>query len=322
MTVTHTKDAIIIGAGPAGLSCAIEAERNQLDYLVLERGCIVNAIYNFPKTITFFTTPDLLEIGDTTFITNSFRPNREEVLNYYSRVVKKYSLKIKTFEEVTALERNNLGLKVLVKTLSGMLKQYYTKKVVLATGYYDNPNLLGVKGEELPKVSHYYTEGHPYYEKNVAVIGGGNSAVEAALDLYRHGAKVTMLLREKSLNKRVKYWILPDIEKRIKSGEVRAIFNSKVMEILPEHVLVKTKGRNFRIKNDFVFAMTGYRPDIKLLEAFGVKYDPKTLVPIHTIRKLKTNVNGVYLAGAIISGINNNKVFIENSREHGKLIFG
>lgn len=315
------KDVIIIGAGPAGLACAIEAKRKKLDYIVLDRGCIVNSIYNFPKALIFFSTPDLLEIGGAAFINEKFRPNCRDVLNYYLRIVKIFDLKIKTYEEAVGLERYNDNLVVLVKNPSGKQKQYKTKKVILAVGYYDNPNMMGVKGENLPKVSHYYSEAHPFYNKNVAVIGGNNSAVEAALDLFHHGAKTTLIHRGRNIGKKVKYWIMPDIQKKIENKQIRAIFNSSIQEISDEYLLININGKKTRIKNDFVFALTGYRPDTKLMEAFGIKYNQKTLAPSHSKKNLETNVKGVYVAGSIISGINNNKVFIENSREHGKMIF-
>ncbi len=316
------KDVIIVGAGPAGLACAIEAARKKLDYVVLDRGCVVNAIYNFPKNITFFSTPDLLEIGEAAFISDKFRPNRQEVLNYYLKVVKLFKLKINTYEEAIGLGRHSNYLSVHTKTYSGKQKEYKTRKVILATGYYDNPNMIGVKGEDLSKVSHYYTEAHPYYNKEVAVVGGNNSAVEAALDLCHHGAKVTLIHREETLGKKIKYWILPDIKKRIEKKLVKAIFNATVQEISREYIGIRTNGKRSRIKNDFVFAMTGYRPDSKLMDAFGIKYSPKTLAPKHIPKNLQTNVKGVHVAGSIISGINNNRVFIENSRDHGKIILG
>ena len=315
------KDVIIVGAGPAGLACAIEAARKKLDYVVLDRGCVVNAIYNFPKNITFFSTPDLLEMAETAFISDKFRPNRQEVLNYYLKVAKLFKLKIYTYEEAVGLSRNNNHLSVHTKTYPGKEKEYKTKKVVLATGYYDNPNLLKIKGEDLPKVSHYYTEAHPYYDKNVAIIGGNNSAVEAAMELCHHGAKVTLIHRGNKLGKKIKYWILPDIEKRIEKKLIKAIFNATVHEISREYIEIRINGKRSRIKNDFIFAMTGYRPDTKLMDAFGIKYSSKTLTPKHIPKNLETNVKGVHVAGSIISGINNNRVFIENSRNHGKIIF-
>lgn len=316
------KDVIIVGAGPAGLACAIEAARKKLDYVVVDRGCVVNAIYNFPKDITFFSTPDLLEIGETAFISDKFRPNRREVLNYYLKVVKLLNLKINTYEEAIGLDYHTNRLTVHTKTHAGRHKEYQARKVILATGYYDNPNMLGIKGEDLPKVSHYYIEAHPYYNKEVAVIGGNNSAAEAALELSQHGARVTLIHREKALGKKIKYWILPDIKKRIENKQVKAIFNATVRKISEENIVIKKNGRESRIKNDFVFAMTGYRPDSKLMDTFGIKYGTKTLAPKHNSKSLETNIKGVYVAGSIISGINNNRVFIENSRDHGKKILG
>ena len=316
------KDVIIVGAGPAGLACAIEAARKKLDYVVLDRGCVVNAIYNFPKNMTFFSTPDLLEIGETAFISDKFRPNRQEVLNYYLKIVKLFKLKTNTYEEAIGLSRHSNYLSVHAKTYSGKQKEYKARKVILATGYYDNPNMIGVKGEDFSKVSHYYTEAHPFYNKEVAVVGGNNSAVEAALELCHHGAKVTLIHREATLGKKIKYWILPDIKKRIEKKLVKAIFNATVKEISREYIGIRINGKRSRVKNDFVFAMTGYRPNSKLLDAFGIKYNPKTLAPKHIPKNLETNVKGVHVAGSIISGINNNRVFIENSRDHGKVILG
>lgn len=316
-----TNDAIIVGAGPAGLACAIEASKKKLDYLVLDRACIVNAIYNFPESITFFSTPELLEIGGTAFITDKFRPNRQEALNYYLKVAKLFNLKINTYEEATGVDKDGKSLIVNVKTRAGKQKQYKTKKVVLATGYCDNPNMLGVKGEELSKVSHYYTGAHPYYNKEVAIIGANNSAVEAALELSHGGAKVTLIHRGKGLGEKTKSWILPDIKKRIENKQVKVIFNSTVREISETSIVVQSNGKKIKLKNDFVFAMTGYRPDCGLMKAFGIKYDSSSLAPKHSPKTLETNIKGVYVAGSIISGINNNRVFIENSRDHGKKIF-
>jgi thioredoxin reductase (NADPH) len=236
-------------------------------------------------------------------------------------VVKLYNLNINTYEEAVGLNGHNNCYTVNVNTVSGKQKKYQSQNVILAAGYYDNPNMIGIKGEDLPKVSHYYTEAHPYYKKDVAVIGGNNSAVEAALELYHYGAKVTLIHRNKNLGKKIKYWVLPDIKKKIENKQIKAIFNAAVQEISKEHILLRENGKIRRIKNDHVFAMTGYRPDSKLMDAFGIQYSPKTFVPKHKPKNLETNLKGVYVAGSIISGINNNRVFIENSREHGKKIF-
>lgn len=316
-------DYLIIGAGPAGLACAIEAQKKNLDYIVVDKGCISDAIYRFPADLVFFSTPDLLAIGEALFITESFRPTRIEVLNYYRAVVDHYGLKIATYEKVESIEpRTGAGsFKVHTTLRSGEKRIRQTAKVIVATGYYDNPNMLGIEGEGLAKVSHYYTEAHPYHDCDVAIIGGKNSAVEAALLFYRAGARVTMIHRGADVSDSVKYWVRPDIDKRLEAGQIKAMFNSEVVKIEPDTIEVKNNsGDTAKLKNDFVFALTGYHPDAELLRSCGARIDSETLAPQHDRDTLETNVPGLYVAGSIVAGKNNNKVFIENSREHGKKI--
>jgi thioredoxin reductase (NADPH) len=313
-------DYLIVGAGPAGLSCAIEAKKNGLSYLVVDKGCAVNSIYRFPSDMSFFSTPELLEIGDAVFVTDSFRPTRAQVLKYYMSVIRHYGLNIASYREVTDIAKEDRGFKVTAVAANGNTEVMKSRKLILATGYYDNPNKLGIDGEELEKVSHYYGEAHPYYDKDVAVIGGKNSAVEASLAFYRAGARVTLIHRGKALSDAVKYWIRPDIEKRLQEGEIKALFNSVVKKVRPDSITVQCDGTEKTVKNDFVFALTGYHPDMGFLKRCGIRFDPKTLVPEHNSENLETNVPGLYLAGSIAAGMNCNKIFIENSRHHGKMI--
>lgn len=314
------KDIIIIGAGPVGLSCAIEAEVNNLDYIVLDKGCIANSISNFPLNLTFFSTPDLLEIGNIPFISPNFRPNRIEVLNYYRKVVDIYKLNVKCYEKVINIKDCENGLDVVTEPLNGTDSSYKSKTVIIATGYYDNANTLNIKGEDLPKVSHYYREGHLYYGMNVAVIGGNNSATEAAIDLDRNGANVTLVHRGSDLDEKVKYWIAPELKKRITNGTVKALFNTDLIEIKNNAIVVKNNGNGetSELENDFVFAMTGYIPDTNLLNRIWVNYDEDSLVPEHSTDSLETNRKGIFVAGSIICGMYNNKIFIETGRFHGK----
>ncbi len=315
-------DYLIIGAGPAGLACAIEAEKKNLDYIVLDKGCVTDAIYRFPADLVFFSTPDRLAVGDALFITESFRPTRIEVLNYYRSVVDHYGLKIATYEKVESIEPGPGSFNVHTLAGSGEKRVRGADKVIVATGYYDHPNMLGIEGEDLPKVSHYYPEAHPYHNCDVAVIGGKNSAVEAALLFYRAGARVTMIHRGAGVSDSVKYWVQPDIDKRLEAGEIKAMFNSEVVRVEPDAIEVKNNidGGKVKLKNDFVFALTGYHPDAELLHGCGARIDSETLAPEHNSGTLETSVPGLYVAGSMVAGKNNNKVFIENSRQHGKKI--
>lgn len=314
------KDLIIIGAGPTGLACAIEAEKKQLNCLVIEKGCIVNSIQNFPVQMTFFTTPELLEIGGLPFVSSYDKPTRLEALKYYRRTADTYHLKLHLYETVLAVEGADGDFRVKTQTRAGVACEYRSKKIILATGYYDIPNLLKIPGEDLPKVAHYYTEAHPYYGMDVVVIGGKNSAAIAALDLYRHGARVTLVHRGSELSASIKYWIKPDIENRIKSGEVTAFFQTSVVEIAQEHVVLRNSaGRTWTLKNDFVFAMTGYRPDLEFFKSLGIHLNPVDQRPFHK-DTFESDVPGIYLAGVVVAGMHTNEVFIENGRFHGEVI--
>jgi len=312
-------DLIIIGAGPAGLACALEAKKKNLSYLVLDKGSVVESIYRFPADMEFFSTPDLLQIGDAMFITESFRPTRIQALHYYLSVVKNYQLKVEQDHLVSSITKHEDTFEVLA-THQQHEKLLKSKKVIVATGYFDNPNLLGIEGEELPKVSHYYTEAHPCYNQDVLIIGGKNSAVESALSFSHIGARVTMVHRGSALSDSVKYWIRPEIEKRLKEGKIEVHFNSEVTKINPDSVVIKTGNSETTVANDKVFALTGYHPDIDFLKKCGVQFDPATMVPEHNPKNFETNIEGLHLAGSIAAGINCNKIFIENSREHGKMI--
>lgn len=315
MTKEYMHDLIIIGAGPAGLSAAIEAQKNGLSYLVLEKGGIVNSIQNFPAEMSFFSTPELLEIGDLPFPSAQMRPTRAEGLEYYTRVAGHYKLRCNYFEAVTSVKRSDENFLVTTDR-----SQYHSNNILLATGYYDNPNFINVPGEDLPKVSHYYDEPYPFFQQNVLVIGAKNSAAIAALELYRHGANVTLVHRGEKLSEKIKYWILPDIQNRINEGSITAYFNTHVVRIDERTVLLHNSDGEFEIANDFVFALTGYHPDYDFLASCGLHLDPETKAPMLDPATLETNVKGIYAAGSIIAGKNNNSIFIENGRIHGKTI--
>lgn len=313
-------DLVIVGAGPAGLACAIEAKKRGLSLVVLEKGCLVNSIYHYPENMTFFTTGDLLEIGNVPMIARSEKPKRVDALKYYRRVSQHYNIDVRDFERVVGIRGADTDFSVQTRDQFDDLHEYQSQKVVFATGYFDNPNLLGIPGENLSKVSHYYTDPHPYFGKDVAVIGGKNSAAIAALELYRNGARVVLIHRREEMGREVKYWILPDINNRIRDGQIRAYFSSFVKEIREREMVVSTPEGELILPNDFVFALTGYHPDVALLEECGVQVDPETDIPKHNPETLETNVKGIYLAGSLISGKLTNRVFIENGRFHGEQI--
>lgn len=318
---SELRDVIVVGAGPTGLACAIEAEKKKLNCLVIEKGCIVNSIQSFPVQMTFFTTPELLEIGGLPFVSSYEKPTRLEALKYYRRTADTYHLKLRLYEAVLTVEGSDGNFLVSTQTRAGISCRYRSKKIILATGYYDIPNLLKIPGEALAKVAHYYTEAHPYYGMEVAVIGGKNSAAIAALDLYRHGASVTLIHRGAELSPSIKYWIKPDIENRIKSQEIRAFFETSVVEIGQQEILLRNAaGKTWSLRNDFVFAMTGYRPDFEFFKALGIHLNPADQRPFHNKNTYESDVPGIYLAGVVVAGMHTNEVFIENGRFHGEVI--
>ena len=311
------KDLLIIGAGPIGLACGIEAKKNDLDYLIIDKGMLVNSIFNYPVNTTFFSTSDKLEIGDIPFISHNVKPTRTEALEYYRRVCDSWNLSLDLYNEV--LDIKNKKSHFELNTQNGIIK---SKRIVICTGFYDIPYLLNIPGEELDKVLHYYNESHPYYQMNIAIVGAGNSAVDVALDTYRKGAKsVTMIIREKEIGKNIKYWVKPDIVNRIESGEIRAYYESEIKEIKEKTIIIKSSNDQKEIENDFVLAMTGYQPNYNILKKLGVKINNDEFkTPIFNESTMETNVDGVFIAGVICGGLKTNKWFIENSRDHSKKI--
>lgn len=313
-------DVLIVGAGPTGLACGIECSRAGLWFLMIEKGCVVQSIYDFPTHMTFFTTPELLQIGDLPMTCIREKPTRVEALKYYRRVAEHYRLPLRQYERVVRVDGSDGDFNVSSLDRHGREHCYRVRKLILASGYYDRPNLLGIPGEELEKVTHYYKEPHPYYDSDVAVVGGANSAAIAALEIHRHGGRVTLIHRGSGIEECVKYWIKPDIENRIKSGEIGAIFGAQLKEIQPERILVETSGDRRWLKNDFVLAMTGYHPDFDFLETVGIPLDPESGRPYSNPENNETRVPGIYLAGVLVAGMNANEIFIENGRHHGRLI--
>jgi thioredoxin reductase (NADPH) len=293
-----------------------------MKYVVLEKGCITNSIYHFPSQMVFFTTPELLEIGDIPMTSLNEKPNRTEALKYYRRVAEHYKLDIHQYEKVDNVAGADGEFRIHTTDRHNCHHTYVARKIILATGYYDIPNLLNVPGEDLPKVIHYYKEPHPYYNQDVAVIGAKNSAAIAALELYWTGARVTLIHRGAQISEKVKYWIRPNIENRIKNGEIKAYFHSKVVEIRPDSILVDTPQGEVLLKNDFVFALIGYSPDLAFLNSIGVTLDAATARPRTDPATLESETSGIYLAGVIVAGMHTNEIFIENGRFHGKQIAG
>jgi thioredoxin reductase (NADPH) len=344
-------DVICVGAGPTGLACAIEAKRAGLRPLVIDKGVLCNSIYHYPVNMVFFTTPELLEIGDLPFVSASEKPNRVEALKYYRKCVEHYDLELRLGEIVTRVDGADGDFRVHTRVIENNAANemgdggesshpirldvpssqrergisphehvYEARKLIVATGYYDLPNCLGVPGEGLPHVSHYYTEPHPFWRRDVVVIGGKNSAAEAALDLYRTGARVTVVHRRAELGSTIKYWVRPDIENRIKAGQIRALFNTHVVRITPEAVHVVGPSGETALPAVEVFALTGYHPDFDFLRQLRVKLDPETNKPALDPQTLESNVPGLYLAGVVIGGKHTSEIFIENGRFHGKQI--
>lgn len=310
-------DVIIIGGGPIGLACAIEAKKNNLSYLVLEKGCLVNSIYNYPTNMTFFSTSERLELNDIPFVSNSSKPTRNEALEYYRRVAIHQNISINLFEEVLGIEKSNQGQ----YQVHSIKLNYLAKNIILATGFYDMPQMLGVKGETLPKVKHYYNDPHLYAFQKILVVGSNNSAVDAALETYRKGADVTMLIRNKEIGQRVKYWVKPDIENRIAEGSIKAYFNSSVSEILERKVVIITPEGKRTIENDWVLAMTGYKPNLEFLKKIGINLSKDQIMkPDYNENTMESNVENVYLAGVVCGGMNTHTLFIENSRVHAQKI--
>jgi len=318
--VTESFDALVVGAGPTGLACGIELEQRGIRTVLVEKGCVVNSLYNYPTNMTFFTTPELLEIGHIPMTSLNEKPNRHEALKYYRRVADHYRLNVRQYERVDRIAGEDGRFEVHSTDRLGCHNLYRVRKVVLATGYYDVPNMLDVPGEELDKVLHYYKEPHPYYNQDVAVVGAKNSAAIAALELYWTGARVTLIHRGPGISDRVKYWIKPNIENRIKNNEIRGYFNSRIVEIRPDSIRVLTPDGEVTLPNDFVFALIGYQPDLEFLSQTGITLEPSTQKPRTNPETLESERAGIYLAGVIVAGMHTNEIFIENGRFHGKLI--
>lgn len=314
-------DVAIVGAGPTGLACGIEAQRAGLECMIVEKGCLVNSLFNYPPGMTFFTSRERLEIGELPLPSLNVKPTRAEALEYYLRVTQHYRLPVRYQERVVSV-RSRAGIFELATQTSQAAKRIWrSKSVILATGYYDLPNLLSAPGEDLPHVSHYYGEAHAYFQRKVAVIGAANSAAVAALDLFRHSADVTIIHHGPELSRHIKYWIKPDLQNRIKEKSIRALFNCQVLRIAPDHLCLRQAGgEDFHVEAEFVFALTGYHPDFSFIQESGVQLDPLTMRPQCNPATLETNVPGLYMAGVIIAGRNTNEIFIENGRFHGKQI--
>lgn len=314
-------DVVVIGAGPTGLATAIEAQKIGLAAVIIDKGCLVNSLYNYPANMVFFTTPELLEIGDIPFTTALQKPTRSEALEYYRKVTEHYGLDIRQYETVADVSGADGHFSIETRDRNSQTRRYRARKAVIATGFYDLPNMIGIPGEQLAKVHHYYAEPHPFFDADVLVVGGRNSATIAALELWRHGARVTLVYRGAAMHQNVKYWIKPDIENRIKNGEIAAYFNSTVREITPNTVELATPNGEVSLKNDFVLALTGYHPDFDFLRNVGIEIgDLPDCRPNVNPETLETNVPGVYLAGVVVAGNRTNEIFIENGRFHGRQI--
>ncbi len=309
-------DTIIIGAGPIGMACGIEAKKRGLSYRIIDKGCLVNSIYQYPFNMTFFSTSEKLEIGDVPFISHGSKPNRFEALEYYRRVASSWKLNLNLYEEVQKVNRKSELFEITTSK-----NNFTSSTIIVATGFYDFPYLLNIPGEELPHVKHYYDEPHPYYGQKIVVVGAANSAVDVALETWRKGATVTMVIREEALVDSVKYWVKPDIENRIKEGSIKAYYNSQLTEIRESEVDVKTPEGNLVLENDFVLAMTGYKPDFELMTSLGIKFaEDKYRTPAYNENTHESNAPGIYLAGVVCGGLKTNKYVIENSREHAPII--
>lgn len=308
-------DVIIIGAGPIGLACGIEAEKKKLNYIIIEKGCLVNSIFNYPTNMTFFSTSERLEIGDVPFISHGPKPTRTEALEYYRRVKSSWDLNVNLYEKVISVKGEKNNFKVTTDK-----NNYETKNIIVSTGFFDFANYLNIPGEDLPKVRHYYDDPHPYIDQKIVVVGGGNSAVDVALETFRRGADVTMVIKKDKIDDGVKYWVKPDIQNRISEGSIKAFFNSRLTQIREKEVDIETPDGELSIENDFVLAMTGYHPDFDFLTSMGIKLNEKR-EPVYNPETFETNIPGIFLAGVVSGGMDTSRWFIENSRYHAKNIF-
>ncbi|MBV6880645.1 YpdA family putative bacillithiol disulfide reductase [Epilithonimonas ginsengisoli] len=308
-------DVLIVGGGPIGLASALEAKKNNLKYIIIEKGTVANSLYNYPLYMTFFSTADRLEIDEIPFITTKPKPGRQDALEYYQGIARQKELNIRPYEKVLNIEKSTFFQVETSKQI------YFAKNVIIATGFYDIPNMMDIPGEELPKVKHYYTEPYPYAFQNVVVIGSSNSSVDAALEIYRKGGNVTMIVRKNEISPSVKYWVKPDIENRIKEGSIKAFFGAELLEVKENSVIFKTEtGETKEIENDFVLAMTGYLPDFNFLQNIGIDLQNECLNPNYNPETMESNIEGIYLAGVVCGGKDTHLWFIENSRIHAKLI--
>ncbi len=309
-------DIIIIGAGPIGLASGIEAVKRNLSHLIIEKGCLVNSIFHYPTNMTFFSTSERLEIGDVPFVSHGDKPTRREALEYYRRVKSSWKLNINTYEKVINIDGEPRDYVIATDK-----NKYYCKYIIIATGFYDFPNLLNIPGEDLPKVKHYFNEAHPYAYLKIVVVGAANSAVDVALETYRRGSEVTMVIREPGIKESVKYWVRPDIINRIKEGSIKAYFNSNLVNIKNNEVDIQTPDGLITIPNDFVFTMTGYHSDFDFLERIGIEISPNGHIPCFNPDTFETNKEGIFLAGVVCGGMDTGRLFIENSRYHAVNIY-
>lgn len=309
-------DILIIGAGPIGIACALECKKRNWNYVVIEKGALTNSLFNYPLNMTFFSTSEKLEIDAIPFISNNPKPTRNEALEYYRRVTTSNQLNINLYEEVSSIDKTKNNFEITTSK-----RDYKAKKVIIATGFYDIPNLLNVPGEDLPKVFHYYKEAHPFTLQNIAIVGASNSAVDAALEIYRKGGNVTMIIRKEAIGERVKYWVRPDILNRIKEGSIKAYYNSEIKKIAKDKIIIETPNGQKEVSNDYVIALTGYQPNFQFLEKAGIEFSKdEKHIPIYNPETMESNVEGLYLAGVICGGMETHKWFIENSRIHAKMI--
>jgi thioredoxin reductase (NADPH) len=308
-------DLLIIGGGPIGIACGLKAKKAGLSFLIIEKGCLVNSLYNYPSTMTFFSTSEKLEIGGIPFVTINNKPNRAEALEYYRRVATSNHLSINLFEEVTAIQAGNDGYTIITTKAT-----YQARRVIISTGFYDIAVNLNIPGENLPKVMHYYKDPHYYAMQKVVVVGSSNSAIDVALETYRKGAHVTLVIRDNEISHRVKYWVRPDIINRIKEGSIQAYFNSNLEAIREYEVDIQTPDGIITIPNDFVMAMTGYKPNFDLLKKWGLNLSNDKFIPEYNPETMETNLPGIYLAGVVCGGLDTHLWFIENSRIHADMI--